>query len=398
MLSEPLEIRTQSEGSNSKEELWAYPVSGTHSTNISREGPAPHMARCSWFDSESIIDETGGFPHCFPTRRIAYIGIAIDCSYRAAFDTGEDVKRNIVDIVNTASVVLENSFNVALALRDFDISDAECSIGAHGARQWNAPCSIEDENAYWTLMTGCAAPVGELGVSWVGKVCKSGEDYNGPGSGIGANVVGHSDTEWQVFAHITDSRMLRHESAHMFDANHDCDSDACASNLDSSGDCCPLTSSSCDAKEDYLMSPIINKGMTGFSACTAQGVCSKIKHADVDTQCLVTKEEIEESQKDVSLAKGECGNGIVEAGEACDCGEDSCDETEWHCCDSCALSQDGGAGSGFSSWLGSHRSLFIGLCAGLGSLLVLLVVLLVFAAVRRKRRKRKPQKAELESD
>ncbi|KAL4872206.1 hypothetical protein BDV12DRAFT_211127 [Aspergillus spectabilis] len=432
MLTEQFEIRTQYEsglsGGAIKDQLRVYPVSAANSTNISREGLALHSAGCittpqptlnkrqTWFNDQSITNDTGGSYGCSSTRRIAYIGVAIDCSYRAAFDTDEDVKRNIISVVNTASVVFENSFNIALALRDFYVSDADCSNNTSSTHQWNAPCSsgdldwrlnqftawratVEDESAYWTLMTGCAAAAGEIGVSWVGKVCKSGKDYKGPGSGIGANVVGHSNTEWQVFAH---------ESAHMFGANHDCNSDVCASHLDSSGDCCPFNLTTCDAQEDYLMNPITNKGMTGFSACTVGSICSQINHADVDTQCLVTQEEVENLQEEVNLPDGQCGNGIIEAGEACDCGGDSCDESERRCCDpvtcqwrdqgKCASSQEDAVCSGFSSWLGSHKSLFIGLCAGLGSSIILVVVLLIFASVRRKRRKRKLKEAESDND
>ncbi|KAL4883667.1 Metallo-peptidase family M12-domain-containing protein [Aspergillus karnatakaensis] len=429
ILSQQFQVRTQTSGSSesdSNEQLWVYPTSSINSTNIPQEGLSLERAGCittprptldkrqTWFSNDSTTNNTGKPLGCSATRHIAYIGVAIDCSYRAAFDSDEEVKRNIISVANTASVVFENSFNIALALRDFYVSGTECSNNTSSTHQWNAPCSsgdlnwrlnqftawratVQDDNAYWTLMTGCAAPDGEIGVSWVGEVCKTGKDYNGLGSGIGANVVGHSSTEWQVFAH---------ESAHMFGANHDCDSDACASNLDSPGDCCPFTSSTCDAQADYLMSPITNKGMTGFSDCTIGSICSQISRADVDTRCLVTQAEVDDLQEEVNLPVGQCGNGIVENGEGCDCGGDSCDESERRCCDPvtcqwrdegvCALSQD--EGGGFSSWLGDHKSLFIGLCAGLGSCIILLVGLLVFASVHRKRRKKKLKEGDSDND
>lgn len=196
--------------------------------------------------------------------------------------------------------------------------------------------------------------------------------------------------------------MASHESAHMFGANHDCSSDSCSSNQDPSGDCCPLSSSVCDAKEEYLMNPIAHKGITGFSACTVGSICSKISQAAIDTQCLVTPKEVEELGDKVNLPDGQCGNGIVETGEACDCGGDSCDESGARCCDpttcqwkdedSCSLSQHG---SGNSSWIDNHKSLFIGLVAGLGSL-VLLVTLGIFAFVLRKRRKQRLKEAAVQ--
>lgn len=197
--------------------------------------------------------------------------------------------------------------------------------------------------------------------------------------------------------------MASHESAHMFGANHDCNSDSCSSDQDPSGDCCPLSSSVCDAKEEYLMNPIAHKSITGFSTCTVRSLCSKINQAAVDTQCLVTQKDAEELGDKVNLPDGQCGNGIVEAGEACDCGGDSCDESEARCCDSttcqwkdegsCSLSQ---YDSSNSTWIDSHKSLFIGLVAGLGSLVVILVALAVFAFVLRKRRKQRLKEAALQ--
>jgi hypothetical protein len=226
IMSYQFEIRPQ----DARDILEVYPSAvTTDSTNSSQNELALQRAACaitgstlnkrqSWFDDHGLtIDNIGDLAGCFATKRIAYVGVAIDCSYRAAFKSDDDVKRNIINVVNTASVVFENSLNIALALRDVMISDSECTNDASGTHQWDVPCPMgdlnwrlhrfsawranrRDDNAFWTLMTGCAAGVGEIGVSWVGEVCKTGDNYDGIGSGIGANVVGHSNTEWQVFA------------------------------------------------------------------------------------------------------------------------------------------------------------------------------------------------------
>lgn len=157
----------------------------------------------------------GSSSDCFETKRVAYIGIAIDCSYRNLFDSDADARRNVINVVNTASVVFENSFNIALALQDMVMSESECQNSTPAVHQWNMPCStgdlswrlnkfgdwrttVQDTNSFWTLMTACVPPAGEVGVSWVGQVCKT--QYDMFGSGTGANVVAHSKTEWQVFA------------------------------------------------------------------------------------------------------------------------------------------------------------------------------------------------------
>ncbi|KAL4927880.1 uncharacterized protein BDV17DRAFT_113645 [Aspergillus undulatus] len=159
-----------------------------------------------------------------------------------------------------------------------------------------------------------------------------------------------------------------HESAHTFGANHDCDSNTCSANLYSPGDCCPLSSSICDDEEQYLMNTIASRALTRFSACTINTVCSRIGHGDVDTRRLVSPADIDDLEGGVSLPAGQCGNGIVETGEACDCGRDSCDESGRGCCDPltcqwrdggrCALAQENeGNGTGFQLWVGAHRSL-----------------------------------------
>ncbi|KAL3448933.1 Metallo-peptidase family M12-domain-containing protein [Aspergillus insuetus] len=413
IMSYRFEIRPQ----DARGILEVYPGSvTTDSTNSSQNELALQRAGCaitgltlnkrqSWFDDHGLtIDNIGDLAGCFATKRIAYVGVAIDCSYRAAFKSDDDVKRNIINVVNTASVVFENSLNIALALRDVMISDSECTNDASGTHQWDVPCPMgdlnwrlhrfsawranrRDDNAFWTLMTGCAAGVGEIGVSWVGEVCKTGDNYEGIGSGIGANVVGHSNTEWQVFAH---------EGAHMFGAIHDCDSDACASGLDSSWKCCPLSSSTCDAGEEYLMNPIAGKGMTRFSACTIGSICSQIGQGGIDTKCLVSPAEVNQLQAEVNLPDSECGNGVVEEGEGCDDPKDHCCDMQtcqWRNEGECALDQDGddgednGMSNDFSSWVGQHRALFVGLCTSLGGSLILFVTFMIFASAYRKCRR-----------
>ncbi|KAL3465362.1 Metallo-peptidase family M12-domain-containing protein [Aspergillus heterothallicus] len=400
IMSRQFEIRLQDDGDSPK--IYSSLVSNS-TTNPSWDEFSMPRAGCmttnpnlnkrqSWFEDHTMTTESfGDQSGCFTTKRIAYIGVAIDCSYRAAFKSDDEVKRNIINVVNTASVVFENSLNIALGLRNVMISSSECTNDVSGTHQWDVPCPTgdlnwrlhrfsvwranrQDDNAFWTLMTGCAA-----------GVCRAGEKYEGIGSGIGANVVGHSNTEWQVFAH---------ESAHMFGAIHDCDTDACASGLDSSWQCCPLSSSTCDAHEEYLMNPIAGKGMTRFSPCTIGSICSKIGQGGVDTQCLVSPKEVEQLQEEVHLPNSECGNGVVEEGEACDDSEDECCDKQtcqWRGGGDCFLDQEDGdtednsMSNDFSSWVGQHRALFVGLCTSLGGSIILFVAFMIFVSIYRER-------------
>ncbi|KAF7179286.1 hypothetical protein CNMCM7691_008218 [Aspergillus felis] len=373
---------------------------------------------------------------CPSTRRVALVGIATDCSYSAYFTSSDELRRNVINMVNTASQVYERTFNISLALHDLTISDRDCPSTPSSSTSWNADCSagdlnwrlsrftswrgsLNDDNAYWTLMTGC--PSGqEVGVSWLGQLCTS---NRGQQRASGANVVARTRSEWQVFAH---------ESGHTFGAVHDCDSTLCAS---AQGQCCPLSSSTCDANGQYIMNPVSSSSQSAFSPCSIRNICSQLRSGSVSTSCLVSNSNIS------TITDGQCGNGIVEVGEECDCGANcaensccdgstcrlrvgaDCDDAASPCCTNCQFASadtvcrpstgpcdieetctgnsttcpadqflsDGqrcrgdGAGSPRStcsngecrederSWVDRHRSLVIGLAAGVGGALVLAV-------------------------
>ncbi|KAJ5669173.1 hypothetical protein N7462_010243, partial [Penicillium macrosclerotiorum] len=336
-------------------------------------------------DLAANIGNTAGCPG---TRQIAQIGIMADCTYTASFSSSEAAHQYILNMVNTASVVFENSFNITLGIRNLTISDAECPSSFSDMNAWNAPCSqgnlntrlqnfsrwrerlTNDKNAYWTLLTGCSVSAGEIGVSWIGALCNLGSGYSN--GGASANVVARTQTEWQVFAH---------ESAHMFGAVHDCTADTCETQ---SSQCCPLSANTCDAGGQYIMNPVSGSAMTRFSPCTIGTVCSRLGSGQVDGSCLVNSQ---------TGYNGECGNGIVESGEACDCGNGACDEREAQCCDSATCQWRGGddcdqsdtgdtenhetgndQGSDSPYWVQTYLPLIIGLSAGVGGGFLLLLV------------------------
>ncbi|RMJ27314.1 hypothetical protein PHISP_01828 [Aspergillus sp. HF37] len=163
----------------------------------------------TWDDNGDLAKNIGNHQGCPNTRQIAYIGVATDCNYTASFDSADDVYRHISSVVRTTSVVFENSFNISLSVRNVSISDAQCPESvSEETTEWNAPCSVgdlnsrfrrfsawrdsidDDENAYWTLFTGCKSPSDDVGVSWIGELCSS----------AGANIVARTQLEWQIFA------------------------------------------------------------------------------------------------------------------------------------------------------------------------------------------------------
>ncbi|OOQ84075.1 hypothetical protein PEBR_32145 [Penicillium brasilianum] len=349
----------------------------------------------AWGGNDNLTPTIGSTSGCPTTRKIANIGIMTDCTYATSFSSTDSAHRYILNMVNTASVVFENSFNISLSVQNLTVSESECPSNSSETTAWNVPCSqgdlntrlqdfstwrssISDDNAYWTLLTGCSVSLGEIGVSWIGALCNTGSGSSN--GGASANVVARTQNEWQVFAH---------ESAHTFGAVHDCTSSTCGSD---STQCCPLTSNTCDAGGQYLMNPVSGSGMTRFSPCTIGNVCSRLLSGRVDGRCLV-----DSRTGNTTDTNERCGNGIVETGESCDCGNGACTEQETRCCDSvtcqlrsgdgCGQTDDGNTGNtgggtwgndgsseDVSSWVQNHLPLVIGLSAGIGGALLLLIL------------------------
>ncbi|KAL2801806.1 Metallo-peptidase family M12-domain-containing protein [Aspergillus granulosus] len=302
--------------------------SGMNGTDIDT---TPHFAsqlrkRQFGFNPPNLVNTIGSIDGCPTDRRIALVGIATDCTFTGTFSSQEELVDSILSMVNTASEVFENTFNIALAVGNLTIEEEDCPTSPSSDLPWNVGCSGGldlnwrlqqftswratnggSDNAYWTLLSGC--PTGtEVGVSWVGELCNE---------ELSANVVALAQNQWQVFAH---------ESAHTFGAYHDCDSSTCSISSQRS-QCCPLSTSTCSADAQYLMNPVSTSPQREFSPCTVGNVCSAFDTGRVSTQCLTTN-----ANTPPTISAGECGNGIVEVGEECDCGgEEGCAGNE--CCD-----------------------------------------------------------------
>lgn len=280
----------------------------------------------------STIGDTKGCP---TTRKIALIGVYTDCEFTKSFNSTkqkQDAREYVIKIVNSASHVYEKSFNITLGLRDLRVSDADCPSSSPSPK-FNMPCSQSniserlnlfsewrgdnaDCNAYWTLMSNCPTD-SEVGLSWLGQLCNSKVDSGGGQSVTGANFVVKTQSEWQVFAH---------ETGHTFGAVHDCDSETCSQGLDKSSQCCPVSSNSCDADGKYIMNPSTSNQAKDFSPCTIGNICSGLSRNSVNSTCLSNNRGI------TTISPSQCGNGIVEEGEDCDCGgEEECKNNK--CCD-----------------------------------------------------------------
>jgi len=309
---------------------------GKRQTNI--DGGGVGNGNSAGVNLRSSIGDTSGCP---TSRRVALVGLATDCTYTAAFNSSDSLRQNVIDVVNTASDLYQSTFNITLGLRDLTVSPAECPATPADATKWNIGCSdtytitnrlndfsawrgglAGDTNAYWSLFTTCNTGA-EVGLAWLGQLCNHGgtsqQDSSGTSQTVtGANVIARTNNEWQVFAH---------ESGHTFGAVHDCDSSACAdANAVSASQCCPLSQDTCDASAQYMMNPYSSPSISKFSPCSIGNICSALGRNSVQSTCLTDNRGV------VTITGNQCGNGIVEDGEDCDCGgPDGCAGNS--CCD-----------------------------------------------------------------
>ena len=307
------------------------------------------------------IGQTDGCPN---TRQVALVGVATDCGYTASFDTEAEVNENVIQQFQTASNLYERTFDITLGLANITINRRDCPATPAQDAPWNTGCGggvtitdrlnmfsqwrgeRPDGNAYWTLLTSCSTG-SEVGLAWLGQLCTT-DVTNSTGEVVsGANVVAKTSNEWQVIAH---------ESGHTFGAVHDCDTAACASqNPVFAQQCCPLSANSCDAGERYIMNPSTGRGISDFSQCTVGNICSAIGRNSVKTGCLTDNRNIP------TITGQQCGNGIVEEGEDCDCGGEAncgdnnccepttcqfrasavCDDANEACCNNCQFAAAG---------------------------------------------------------
>ncbi|KAL5113251.1 hypothetical protein ACEQ8H_008878 [Pleosporales sp. CAS-2024a] len=275
----------------------------------------------------NLLSSIGSTSGCPSTRKVALVGVATDCTYVQSFNRDKNqTQTNVISQINQASELFESTFNISLGLANLVVTEPDCPSTPQQATPWNQACSSSitiqdrlnqfsqwrgtqtDGYSHWTLLSTCNTG-SAVGLAWLGQACTIGSQKNSGSGGetvAGANVVVRTATEWQVIAH---------ETGHTFGAVHDCTSDACAnSSLVSSQQCCPLSASSCDAGQQFIMNPSTAKGITRFSACSVGNICSALGRNSVKSTCLTNNKGV------TSVMGQKCGNGIVEGDEQCDCG------------------------------------------------------------------------------
>ncbi|KAF9298167.1 hypothetical protein BGZ88_007794 [Linnemannia elongata] len=318
------------DASSSWTDIFAAPMS-KRGVAIKVAGPNPVPAGC-------------------PTNRLVnYMGVAADCSYVRNYGGTAGARKQIFADFNTASGIYESTFNVALGVIALNIKTDNCPATPVSGEEWNQDCSStytidqrlsdfsrwrgqggreNDGAGLWHLMTKCnSGPV--VGIAWTKALCQmKSQSQDGQGQGIqytaGTGVSSITPNEWMV---------VSHEVGHGFGAIHDCTTGSCPA---AAGQCCPLSSSVCDAGAQFIMNPSEQTATKTFSPCSIRAICGTIQSSS--GQCLKPPGTRQTQSSETNI----CGNGLKESGEDCDCGSAE-DCAKDPCCDGTTCKFKGGA-------------------------------------------------------
>ncbi|KAF9177299.1 hypothetical protein BGZ50_008907 [Haplosporangium sp. Z 11] len=263
---------------------------------------------------------------CPANRLVNYMGVAADCAYVRTYGGQAAARKQIFADFNTASGIYESTFNVALGVIALNIMSENCPAAPIKGEEWNQDCSTgysidqrlsdfsfwrgqdgrqNDGAGLWHLMTKCNSG-SVVGIAWTTALCQMKTQPQNAQGGIqytaGTGVSSITPNEWMVVAH---------EIGHGFGAIHDCTSQTCPP---TSGQCCPLSSTSCDAGAQFIMNPSEQTATRVFSPCSISTICKTIQSSA--GQCLKPPGTRETQSGETNI----CGNGLKETGEDCDCG------------------------------------------------------------------------------
>lgn len=273
---------------------------------------------------------------CPLNRKTLLVGIVADCNYARAFQGNRGkIQTALLNEFSMVSAIYEKAFNLNLGIMSIDVM-ADCDADE---QSWNSACrpkhllsqqmskfskyreGLRKDVGVYHLVTDCLHTE-VVGIAWLNQVCRtntftSGNDHV---SGTSASTL--------IRNHFS---VIAHEIAHNLGAQHDCNRELCQMcdpAKKNSCDCCPC-GLECDCKDKYIMSPGSGTiDVREFSPCTLKQVCSKIP---ILATCLV------EPGSKKTLKLGQCGNGIREDDEECDCGSPEQCAKDPCCMEGCKL-------------------------------------------------------------
>ncbi|KAM0755937.1 hypothetical protein T439DRAFT_16267 [Meredithblackwellia eburnea MCA 4105] len=317
-------------GDSSSSSLYSYPPPLPKSRLLSKRQSGGDISGGSNVSS-NFINTIGSTVGCPKSAQVLFMGVAMDCTYVNHYGSADQARTQVLTDFNSASALYLSSFNVSLGIVELNVQSGACpttSAQVDQSNPWNVGCAEgggpgldlnarlstfsawrgakggADGAGLWHLMTNCSSG-SEVGVAWLGQLCKVSASTSDGQSTSGTGVTAVTRSEWQVIAH---------EIGHSFGAIHDCATGCTLTN--SNPICCPLSTTTCDASANYIMSPVSQKNVSSFSPCSIGNICSTLS-SSLNTTCLATPGQ---AGNPPLISLKSCGNGILEAGEDCDPG------------------------------------------------------------------------------
>ncbi|TIA69322.1 hypothetical protein E3P91_03659 [Wallemia ichthyophaga] len=280
--------------------------------------------------ASNYVDTIGSTEGCPTEQRLLYMGFAADCTYVENYDNAEKARTQILQDVNQISGLYKDSFKISLGVVELNVQEPECPDTRNDTVPWNQACGGDvelndrlslfsawrgqkgdDGIGLWHLMTKCNTG-SKVGVAWLSTLCQQGVRSQSSQSVSGTAVTTITRNQWAVAAHE-----IGHNCTYALGAIHDCD-DGCSFQQS----CCPLSSDTCDANNNYIMSATSSDSATEFSDCSIGNICSALGSGQTSTSCLLDPSSADREIKSLK----QCGNGILEDDEECDGGG------ETNCC------------------------------------------------------------------
>lgn len=193
-----------------------------HHPLVRRQSTGGDIQTGNSLSNDSYIDNIGSTTGCPTTVQVIYVGMASDCTYTESLGGQDNARRGLLSRMNDVSNLYRTTFRIAVGVVQLDVRSPTCPGTPPSDAQWNQGCGSDtidqrlsqfsqwrgnqeaNGTGLWHLLTTCATG-SEVGVAWLGTVCKT--DASGSGGDVisGTGVTSQTPRDAQVIAHEVSS-------------------------------------------------------------------------------------------------------------------------------------------------------------------------------------------------
>jgi hypothetical protein len=189
-----------------------------HDPLVRRQSTGGDIQTGNSLSNDSYIDNIGSTSGCPTTVQVIYVGMASDCTYTEALGGQDNARRGLLSRMNDVSNLYRTTFRIAVGVVQLDVRSPTCPGTPPSDATWNQACGgstidqrlsqfsqwrgNQDANGtgLWHLLTTCASG-SEVGVAWLGTVCKTDATSSGGDVISGTGVTSQTPRDAQVIAH-----------------------------------------------------------------------------------------------------------------------------------------------------------------------------------------------------